>query len=290
MSAQPVQPLAQVVALAPLAQQHDEGVAADARDQVAAARCGAQAPAQLHQHMVAAPVRQRAVDAVEIVDVDDGHGGQHVVAHPVGNRQADLLFDARAVGQAREGIARRRAGQRVARRRCRAGRRPRRIRAFAVRHVQHVHGRGARRPRVAGHAGRRHAGRRHAERRYAQLQPAHAQARMHPGAHAMAAVVAQQCAQRDAGLVGLVQSEDGGQRIVGEQVAVGRDQADAGGLAAGFHSGRRRDVKKEFRIHVNAAVRPVASGQAGRLKSGRRACRHIMNRPRVWAGRSTETG
>ena len=82
-------------------EQHRELVAAQARGQVVLAQRGAQPLGDRHEQRVAGCVAERVVDALEVVQVEEQHGGRVVVAR---ERRLDAQREERAVGQARQRI------------------------------------------------------------------------------------------------------------------------------------------------------------------------------------------
>ncbi len=84
-----------------------ELVAAEARDGVAAAQDGLEAPRELDQQEVAVAMPQRVVDLLEAVEVHEQDGELRAVSVGDADRVLDLLPEARAVRQAREVVVER---------------------------------------------------------------------------------------------------------------------------------------------------------------------------------------
>jgi hypothetical protein len=92
-----------VVGVRDARQQHRELVAAEARDQVAAARALEQHRGHAHQQRVAGGVALRVVDLLEVVEVDEDH--RHVLARRIARqRLLDAIAEERAVGQSGQGV------------------------------------------------------------------------------------------------------------------------------------------------------------------------------------------
>ncbi len=85
-------------------QQHAELVAADARDEVVAAHAGAQARGDHLEQAVAHVVAEPVVHLLEVVEVDEQHGGGLVVAPRVRHGFARALLEHGAVRQPGERV------------------------------------------------------------------------------------------------------------------------------------------------------------------------------------------
>ena len=89
-------------------EQHGELVAAEPRRGVRRAHCALHAPADLGEHLVADRMAERVVDRLEVVEIEEQHGGRPVSARHSG---LDPLGEERAVRQPGEDVVERLVAQ-----------------------------------------------------------------------------------------------------------------------------------------------------------------------------------
>ena len=87
--------------------EHDELVAAEARDRVLGPQRGGDAVGGAAQHLVAARVAEAVVDRLEAVEVEEQHGQRGVLALQPADRVVEAVEEQHAVGQAGQRVVQR---------------------------------------------------------------------------------------------------------------------------------------------------------------------------------------